>query len=108
MTSANVTYYHENQKLKEQIAKLTAVADDDWTDEWPTEKGTYWFHGWPFGKNNGFNGEPTPPVTSIVKAVRNGSGTITLVMDGHFFYQSEGAVGKFRKAVLPEPPAEPT
>lgn len=72
---------------------------ETWTDEWPKEPGLYWFFGYPYGVK-----DITAPGLHLVRAVRNGQGTITYVREGHFFYRSEGAVGKFAPVELPELP----
>ena len=70
-----------------------------WTKVWPTTPGLYWFYGWPYGRSH--EGEPW---FYLVEAVKNGTGGITYVRSGHFFYEVEGAEGQFIPVALPDPP----
>jgi hypothetical protein len=71
----------------------------EWTDEWPTEPGEYWFYGWEHGKREDME---KPPEMSFVRA-RQGRDSMFYVAGGHFIYRQE-AVGKWTKANLPDPP----
>jgi len=60
----------------------------EWTTEWPTTKGWYWFYGWDFGRGRSGREEPTLyPVR--IKKVSNG---YMYVCEGYFIYkgQAEG------------------
>lgn len=71
-----------------------------WKTEWPTEPGLYWFYGFPYGLRE----RDAKIDLSLVRAVKNGQGSITCIREGHFFYKSEGAIGKFIPVELPELP----
>jgi len=32
----------------------------EWNEKWPTEPGSYWFYGWPYGRTHGFDEKPLP------------------------------------------------
>jgi len=68
---------------------------DDWTEEWPTEPGYYWFFGWP-GHYRGRD-----PKLHFVKArtIRNGMAHTT---NNRFLYEDDAA-GLWREATVPLP-----
>jgi hypothetical protein len=67
----------------------------EWTPKWPTKPGRYWFYGYPYGM------EGKPPAMSLIEIWE---GAYTAILDGNFWYASEGWHGKFKKAEFPEPP----
>jgi hypothetical protein len=72
----------------------------DWTEEWPTTPGWYWFWGQCFRSWKG--DEWSPNLYSVV--VRRCSNGLAFVTNGHFMYQEEGAEGLWLLTVLPELP----
>lgn len=71
-----------------------------WKNEWPTEPGSYWFYGWPYGIGQ-FKKE-TPELNYVeVRKVTNG---MMVVNSGAFWYKSEGWIGMFSKVDIPEFP----
>lgn len=70
----------------------------NWTKEWPTCPGYYWFIGWPLKYRYGV------PKLHFVVAVR-GHGGLSFVTNGHFLYEVEGGEGYWSSAtvsVLPD------
>lgn len=69
----------------------------NWTREWPTQSGHYWFYGWCF------HGHDNAPQLFFVKVrqIQNGLAYIT---EGHFLYEAEGARGVWQEAELPKLP----
>ena len=74
-----------------------------WIDEWPKEKGLWWFYGWCFGKE-GIREDNKPELCLVKVSGPLGSGDFMYVTNGHFLYEAEGATGKWQKAVLPKLP----
>jgi len=74
-----------------------------WTKEWPTEPGRYWFFGWPFGHQWEIGGKFVEPELNCVNVWKIANG-IALVREGNFWDESEGGIGLFCKADLPELP----
>lgn len=73
----------------------------EWTKEWPTEPGWYWFYGQKF---RGWNDDGDPQLYMvIVHKTRNG---VACVVDGHFMYAQEGAWGWWQPAILPDLPED--
>ena len=70
---------------------------NEWSDEWPTEPGTYWFYGWDWGD---FNREPELHYVRV-KRISNGVAHIT---DGNFVLKGDKWYGKWQIADLPELP----
>jgi len=74
---------------------------NQWTSEWPTEPGMYWFYGWPF-----LQGEPTDePEWVSVEVFFDGGGKSVWVGGGHFMFKSENR-GLWTPAILPDAPLE--
>jgi hypothetical protein len=73
----------------------------EWTAEWPTESGRYWFYGWRF-----MPAYDRSPELSLVEIWKSPSGGLLYVTGGHFLYKEEGARGVWQKAILPELPPE--
>lgn len=70
----------------------------EWTDEWPTEPGWYWFWGQPW--DNG-----PPQLYSIIVRL-DALGSAVYVTDGHFMYEAEGAQGLWCPTIFPDLPEE--
>ncbi len=76
----------------------------NWTREWPTEPGRYWFYGYPYGKQKTEMGlGDKKPFLSLVKVDKT-TNSIMYVLDGQFFFRDSKIIGKFKKADLPELP----
>jgi len=79
----------------------------EWTTEWPTEPGLYWFYGWCFGEIIKFSTKNKPPELHYVSVRLTGmppKQSPMYVTNGHFLYKQEGAEGKWLKVELPELP----
>lgn len=73
----------------------------NWTNQWPTEPGEYWFYGWCWGSR------ARDPQMHFVRASRTGPPEhpgLVVVTDGHFLWQSEGGLGLWCPAKLPDAP----
>lgn len=68
--------------------------------KWPTKEGYYWFYGFPYGIDRLEN----KPSWSCVN-VRKISNGVIFIRDGNFWYASEGAVGVFFPAEMPQTPS---
>lgn len=73
-----------------------------WQDEWPKKKGLWWFYGWCFGKKGLTERKPELCLVDVGGTAQKG--VFSYVTNGHFLYKTEGATGKWQKAVLPELP----
>jgi hypothetical protein len=69
----------------------------EWTIEWPSEVGVYWFYGWDYGLTNA-------PAKFHLVEVHQALNGVVLVMDGAFMFKSEGHMGVFAPIQLPDPP----
>jgi hypothetical protein len=69
---------------------------NEWTAEWPTKPGTYWFYGL-------ISRQSERPQLVLVRAYSAGNDRVALVAEGRIIYRVE-ASGYFMPAVLPEPP----
>lgn len=76
-----------------------------WTDEWPEERGWYWFYGWR-SKYSAID-NPLKPDLYAVKVRRSGNDHAIYIADGNFLHKQEGARGLWRKMDMPELPAVP-
>jgi len=74
-----------------------------WTKKWPTKPGLYWFYGWPWGRTKDVSFKPIDPELLSVRIMQVSNGVV-YVIKGTFWYKSEGAIGMFCKAELPELP----
>jgi hypothetical protein len=70
---------------------------NEWTTDWPTEPGWYWFYGKRYGEEKHSIG------TVEVFNVSNG---VMRVLGGAFMYPQEGHVGVFQRIETPVVPAE--
>lgn len=75
----------------------------NWTSEWPTTPGYYWFYGWCWP---GWRHERISKLL-YVEAKRT-SNRIAYVTEGHFLYRAEGAEGVWQPVQAPELPEEDT
>ena len=69
----------------------------NWTTEWPTEPGHYWFYGWCFRDRD----KPAKFHCVEVWKLQKGRAYVT---DGHFLYKAEGAEGVWQPVEFPELP----
>ncbi len=80
----------------------------NWTREWPTELGRYWFYGYPYGKQKTEMGlGDKKPFLSLVTVDEINNG-LCAILEGNFLYE-EGEMGckpdgVFLKADVPELP----
>jgi len=75
-----------------------------WTKNWPTQEGTYWFYGWPYGKETNFDGNVRKPELNFVRVMKISNGNM-VVREGAFWFKKDGGVGLFSKIeepILPE------
>jgi hypothetical protein len=75
---------------------------NEWSTEFPTEPGWYWFYGYRFGKV--VCGRKVEPELCSVKALLAGSGGSEHIMhhaDGHFMYESEVECPHFMQMHMP-------
>jgi len=73
-----------------------------WTTEWPTEEGTYWFFGWT-NKSDMSGRYKEPPKMQLVEVHKNKQDQITIIAGSVFVYKST-SYGKFMPAKLPHAP----
>lgn len=74
----------------------------NWTQEFPTKPGYYWFYGYRYGRIN--CGSATKPELQFVEVWKNGHA----VAGGQFIYKSELEDAWFAPAEVPEfPEVEP-
>jgi hypothetical protein len=76
------------------------MSKTEWTEEWPTEPGYYWFYGWCWRSEIRDGKAPR----FFYVRVRPCSNSMMYVTDGHFMYEEEGGYGLWSKAQLPELP----
>ncbi len=77
--------------------KPSIVVGEKWVDEWPTQKGYYWFYG---NRSEFDKGKAKLCFVEVRGAVNN----VYYVTEGQFLFRSEGAEGKWLKAKLPVSP----
>lgn len=91
-------------QTEEHKRHLRQSGPGPWQDEWPKEKGLWWFYGWRFGKE-GVGGRIEEPELCLVEVKGPlGSGGLAYITHGHFLSAAEGASGKWQRATLPELP----
>lgn len=73
----------------------------NWSKEWPTKPGFYWFFGWPY--KGEMKREMKPELNSVrVHKISNGT---MVTRSGAFWFRSEwGGAGRFIKAEIPSMP----
>lgn len=74
----------------------------DWTDEWPSEPGWYWFWGQPHYGLRSLDSE-----LYSVRVYETSTG-LAFVAEGDFMYRGGGGRGLWCPAVLPDLPEEAT
>lgn len=72
----------------------------EWSEEFPTEKGNYWFYGW----TSSFENDETEPRMRFVKIIVLDDGSLYVVADGQLMFKCEEPKGKWAKADVPNPP----
>lgn len=75
----------------------------NWQDEWPKEKGFFWFYGWRFGKEGVGSKERKPELCMVEVCGTAVKGQFVYVTHGHFLFEEE-AEGKWLQAVVPDLP----
>lgn len=78
----------------------------EWTKEWPSEPGKYWFYGYRYGRVS--VGREQKKVMCLVGVNKNGSGGLMYVAEGSFMYKNETECSLFTPAILPKPPEDNT
>ena len=76
--------------------------EPEWTTEWPTETGRYWFYGYRYGKVS--VGREQRPYLMLMNATRLGDGSFMYIGDGQFVYEKDAEQAHFCKFVSPELP----
>jgi len=73
----------------------------EWTTEFPTEEGLYWFYGYRYGKIScGSTNEPELSKVDV-HVVKNG---FMYIADGQFMYEGDVEQPHFQKITPPELP----
>lgn len=79
----------------------------NWSKDWPTKPGYYWFYGYKCGS---YENRPKRLSVVVVDTARNGVCVIPnrfiYVCDGQFIYKKEGYDGVWQEVILPELPNE--
>lgn len=70
----------------------------DWTKEWPTTPGFYWFFGPKYSRDK--------RTTTHLVEVWPSKPKPTYVLDGNFLYQEDGGKGLWAPAEIPKPPKD--
>ncbi len=86
-----------------ELSAYSYHVDEDWTKDWPTEPGYYWFYGWCFRQWG--ETRDRPPEWHFVK-VRRTANSLALITDGHFLHKAEGGEGRWIPANMPKPPVQ--
>lgn len=87
---------HDGYRCFEKVR--LKMESQEWTPDWPAERGYYWFYGWCFRRRD------RPPELHFVKVRHDGTGKPIYITDGHFLFKAEGAEGLFCPADIPELP----
>lgn len=90
---ASVLFLDEIEKAGQEIP----MTENEWTTDWPTEPGWYWFYGHKYGDER---------VSVGVVQVRKISTGVSLVLDGNFMFLQEKHRGVFQRIATPVVPAE--
>jgi len=92
--------YLEDVGIEWPREKVIDTRRYQWTPEWPTAPGLYWFHGW------AFLAKPTSkPEMLFVEMFISGNDRPVYVSGASFMYKSENN-GLWSPANLPEPPID--
>jgi hypothetical protein len=73
----------------------------EWTEEWPTERGWYWF----LGQTSKMMWDREPEKVPV-RVHRDATGKPVHVGGGRFLYKGEGARGLWTRMVMPDPPTD--
>lgn len=73
-----------------------------WTAEWPTEEGWYWFYGKRFGSSSTKMLQPV----EVILAGRGDTSHLVYINSGNFMYKQEGARGLWMPLAPPPVPEE--
>ncbi len=92
---ANVLFLNELDLLEDKTGET--MPKNEWTSDWPTKPGWYWFYGQKYG-------EVERSMSTI--RVRRAMNGVYRVIDGHFMYQQEGHRGMFQRIPTPVVPTE--
>jgi hypothetical protein len=76
-----------------------------WTKTWPKKSGSYWFYGWRW-KRDWFVADKKEDPKLFLVEVKKANNGVFYVTQGHFLYESEGAVGLWLKVIFPELPKD--
>lgn len=77
--------------------------NSNWTKDWPTKAGTYWFYGWAFMLKRRREGNPRLSLVRVRASAK--PDVMVCIGEGNFFYEAESD-GVWLPATLPELPAE--
>jgi hypothetical protein len=77
------------------------MKNDEWTTEFPKEKGEYWFYGYRYGKIS--VGRECEPELMFVEVIKSSNGFLYNAA-GQMMWESEVEEPHFKKADLPELP----
>ena len=84
--------------LDELENKMKEIAtENEWTPDWPTKPGWYWFYGHKYGEDR---------VSMSVVRVDKISNGLMHVIDGAFMYKQEKHRGVFQRMSTPVVPVE--
>lgn len=75
----------------------------NWTAEWPTEPGLYWFYGW-LWLNKNWETEGRKPEFDLIKVHKNSRGDVICITNGNFMFKEERHMGLWKLVDLPELP----
>lgn len=86
----------------------------EWSEEFPTEPGNYWFYGNPWFGSMGcdYFDDAKPDMRMYLVRVHQTGNSVLGTTEGQIFYRQkfnkekhqQGYIGKFAKADVPEPP----
>lgn len=74
---------------------------NEWTRDWPTEPGSYWFYGYRYGRVSCGYEKDRELCSVVVKKISNG---VMLIESGSFMHREEPEDYFFKKAVSPDLP----
>jgi len=76
----------------------------EWSKEWPTEPGWYWFCGW---KTKWLFDNKSIPLLQTLKVRISGNNYPMYICDGHFMFKEDHPIGFFLPLETPELPEMP-
>ncbi len=68
-----------------------------WTEEFPTEPGFYWFYGYLYGHKFG-------PEFALIEVLKASNNNMAYIAHGKIVYKKDVVLPHFQKADLPELP----